>query len=1340
MKFNTLGVRIASGFVCILLILMVAILISIFSIQSVNKISTKIQTKQAPIVIASMEVLNGVNSSLAALRGWMILGDKQFNLQREKSWAIIDANKTKLDHYTRNMKDSKHVKQLNSLAIMLDKFKIYQVEIEQIAHDKKNIKGLQILFNQAEPLGDKIITNITKLIDLEKKQLASPQRKQLLSYMADFRGSMGMVLANVRAFLLSGDEAYAVKLGDYWRINTKSFQKVQIKEHLLTGLQKRFFDDLIYYRDTFTPLPNAMLKMRRSNDWNQANFLLKTKAVPTAREITKILRDLSIEQQHSMSQAFTLQEHQLVTLIQLEWILLFFGILASALLAYLITRSVTKPIKAAIEVANKISKGDYSMKKKINGFVEAEALGTAFTQMNAQVEDQINTRTKTLEYQSWLKENVASISENISQLSSSKELAEYVLTCLAEALKAHCAVFYIHEKVLENDAMFELSLLAAYGYKKRKNINTKIQLDDGLLGQCAKEKKAIIMTDVPKDYISINSGLGEETPKNIYLMPVLFNDIVLAVIEIASFSYFKPMQIDFLEQISKTIGINLYNIYNVEASKKALQRSKELSEELLAQQEELRASNEELEEKTKILVESEGELKTQSEELQASNEELEEKSNFLQEQKQEIENKNQSLEVAKGEIEAKARELEKTGTYKSEFLANMSHELRTPLNSLLILSKSLADNDEGNLTKEQVEESNIIYHGGQELLILINDILDLSKVEAGKMELLLEDVKIKNIATDVQLQFKPISESKNIHFKAEFSKSLPKSMRIDEQKVSQVLKNLLSNAFKFTKKGSVKLLIHRPDAKEVFTRDTLTKGDVVAFSVIDTGVGIPADKQADIFEAFQQADGSTSREYGGTGLGLTISRQLAFLMGGLIQLKSEEGKGSTFTLYLPIDGIENNAQKSPDQDRIAEPKEAPLSEKEKIVAPVEEAAWIDDDRDAVKPDANSLLIIEDDEAFATILLKEGRNQGFLCILSRSGNGGLHLAMQYQPKAIVLDLGLPDMRGELVLQKLKQHLKTRHIPVHIVSASDKNTSLMEAGAIGFLQKPASNKDLKQTFNHIENLLDKKIKKLLIVEDDKSSQVAIRKLVQSKQVSILMANDGKSAHEKILKEDIDCIVLDLNLPDITGFELLKNLSKEPITLPPVIVYTGKELTDKEYAELRGFTSSIVVKGADSPERLLDEVSLFLHSIDAKLPKAQHEMIKRLHAPEEVLEGRQILLVDDDMRNLFALKKVLKKHGLLVEVAKDGQCALNVLSEKEGIDLVIMDIMMPVMDGYTAIEKIRAQTHLRNLPIIALTAKAMPEDKQKCINVGASDYLAKPVDVDRLLSLMRIWLGKT
>lgn len=1005
--------------------------------------------------------------------------------------------------------------------------------------------------------------------------------------------------------------------------------------------------------------------------------------------------------------------------------------LLSLFFSLLIIRVINRQLKNTARVAEKVAEGNYDVKIKLQN--KYDQLGQSLIKMTEALrtksQELINEQQK-LKDQDWLKSNQSTLISEIQGINDVTDFCQQVLNNLVPMVKGHLGLFYLKDQQEDN---VTIQLMASYAFSNRHQLSNKLTLGEGLVGQSILEKKKILLLNAPANYLEISSGSGKTMPKNILVQPIIFEENVIAALEIASVCSFHHKEQELIRLAAENLGVMLNNIKSRQETEALLIISQEMAEELQTQQEELRSSNEELEQKTKVLKDSENELKAQSEELQAANEELEEKGEYLERQKNEIEIKNSELESAKESLEHKAKELEKAGKYKSEFLANMSHELRTPLNSLLILSKSLSENDEGNLTDEQISECQIIHNGGKELLTLINDILDLSKVEAGKMDVILDGVSLKRIEEDLKAQFYPIAKQQNLKFMVETDKSLPQVVHLDEQKVLQILKNLLSNSFKFTDSGTIYLKIHpaRLPASEHQKETVNQKG--IGFSVIDSGIGIPRHQQEAIFNAFQQADGSTSRQYGGTGLGLTISRQLATLMGGFIKLASDLGSGTMFTLILPTEYDLNCYQHSEE--------ELPSEEIQKLSAIVdEELIWIRDDRKEITKDSNVLLIIEDDKNFANILIKEGKAHGFLCIVTNRGSQGLSLAIKYQPIAIILDLGLPDMPGGQILSALKEHLGTRHIPVHIVSARERDATVLEAGAIGYLQKPVKQEELRSVFSNIEKILQKNIKKLLIVEDDRSSQKAMQELIKNDFIDILVVDNGQDAKRQIQKGDLDCIVLDLKLPGMSGIDLLKSLSKEKIQIPPVIVYTGRALTDGEYSLLRKFTSSIVIKGADSPERLFDEVSLFLHSVDSNLPKEQKKIIEELHTPEKVLQGKQVLIVDDDMRNLFALSKILKKYGLKVEVAKDGKFALQVLAKQEVVDLVIMDIMMPVMDGYTAIAMIREQSQFKDLPIIALTAKAMPEDRQKCIDVGASDYLSKPVDVHKLLSLMRVWLGKS
>lgn len=739
---------------------------------------------------------------------------------------------------------------------------------------------------------------------------------------------------------------------------------------------------------------------------------------------------------------------------------------------------------------------------------------------------------------------------------------------------------------------------------------------------------------------------------------------------------------------------------------------KGLNEELQSQQEELKQMNEELEEQAQN-------LKQQQEELQMTNEELEE-------QTQALESRNKEVENARVEIERKSEQLEVSSRYKSEFLANMSHELRTPLNSLLILSKDLSENKNKNLTEEQVESAEIIYKSGRDLLTLINEVLDLSKIEAGKMDVNVEKIELNNLINSILKDFRAQASQKGLALKSILADGIPPYIKSDQQRLNQILRNLLSNAIKFTEQGHIEIRVSPGSAGRII------------ISVEDTGIGIPPEKQDAIFEAFQQADGGTSRKYGGTGLGLSISRELARILGGKISLTSEFGKGSVFSLDLPVE-VESTRDINVKQRETA----YSLMNDSRVIHNTEtylNYPSVPDDRESIKPNDKVVLLIEDDMVFAAVLMKQAHEKGFKCLAASTGEDGVNLAFQYKPAAIILDLDLPGMSGHDVLSKLKNSPQVRHIPVHIMSVNERSLQPIKSGAVEYLVKPVEKKDLDQAFNRIEMFVDRKMKNLLIVEDDKNSRKAIMTLIGNGDVKCFEAESGKEALNIFDSNQVDCIVLDLGLPDMSGFEFIQKL--EDVTngeLPPIVVYTGRELSRDESTELQRYAESIIIKGVKSEERLLDETALFLHRTVSKLPANKQKIISQLYDPEAIFHGKKILLTDDDMRNVFALSKILKDKGMQIVRAENGKRALEALSATSDIDLVLMDIMMPEMDGYEAMRKIRSELGMTSIPIIALTAKAMKDDKHKCIEAGANDYITKPVDVEKLLSLMRVWLTK-
>ncbi|MGC8864223.1 MAG: response regulator [Bacteroidales bacterium] len=966
-----------------------------------------------------------------------------------------------------------------------------------------------------------------------------------------------------------------------------------------------------------------------------------------------------------------------------------------------------------------------------------DLLGNALVQMrnNLKKLSEVNAAN------SWLQSSIVETGNVLRGEKSAEDLAGELLSKLAQILKFQAGALYL----MQGDI---LKLTGTYAFSHRKSPLTEFKLGEGLVGQAALEKKVIIFDNVPPQFIYIQSGLAEGEAPQVILQPFLFHGQVVGVLELASTRPWTDLQCTFLDQVEESIAIAFHSIQTHQEMKRLLLATQEMAEELRVQQEELREANEELEQQAKALKESEASLQAQQEELRVTNEELEEKTRILEQQKAAIAIKNQELENAKSEIERKAREVEKASQYKSEFLANMSHELRTPLNSLLILSKSLMDNKKGNLTPDQVEAAQIIYNSGNELLTLINDILDLSKIEAGRLDINPETVDTESIASYVKMHFNHIAAQKGLEFKVMVADDVPAQFQTDRLRLEQILKNLLSNAIKFTSQGYVSFEISMADKpQKSFKTPALQKGPVIAFSVADTGIGIPNDKQDLIFEAFKQADGSTSRKYGGTGLGLSISKELSRLLGGEIHLESEPGKGSRFTVYLPIkttgeslnkEKVENKPLKNEIPSETSHTQEDPLLDENPPAPPKVES--IPDDRNIIAAGDRVLLIVEDDASFATVLAGQAREKGFKVLACATGEEGLELAAQFKPAAIILDINLPGMNGWDVLERIKDNPALRHIPVHIMSAYDEDIEAYRKGAIGYLTKPVNPEELELAFDRIGHYLNSQMRELLLVEDDKNLRKSIKSIIGEKDIKITDADSGKAALEALRSRNFDCMVLDLGLPDMSGFELLRAIKNDKeIKAPPVIVYTGRELTREEDKELHQYTDSIIIKGVKSEERLLDETALFLHRVVSEMPPQQQEIISFLHDRDTIFRNKKILIVDDDMRNVIALTRVLEEKEIIVRAAENGQMAIDMLNREPDIHLVLMDIMMPVMDGYETIRKIREIPQFRGLPIIALTAKAMKEDRNRCISAGASDYISKPVNVDKLLSLIRVWLHK-
>jgi CheY-like chemotaxis protein len=810
----------------------------------------------------------------------------------------------------------------------------------------------------------------------------------------------------------------------------------------------------------------------------------------------------------------------------------------------------------------------------------------------------------------------------------------------------------------------------------------------------------------------------------------------------------------FLDQLTESIGIVLNTIAASMRTEELLKQSQSLAEELQAQQKELTETNTRLEQQAQSLTASEELLKEQQEQLQQTNAELEEKAELLVVQNREVERKNSEIEQARRSLEEKAEQLALTSRYKSEFLANMSHELRTPLNSLLILARLLSENGSSNLTEKQVEYARTIYSSGNDLLALINDILDLAKIESGTMSVDVDQILFNDLREYLDRTFRQVAQDKKLNFAIELNEQLPRAIDSDSKRLQQVLKNLLANAFKFTERGQVKLDIRVATSGWSIDHETLNRADrVIAFSVTDTGIGIAPDKQQIIFEAFQQADGTTSRKYGGTGLGLSISREITRLLGGELRLTSTLGLGSTFTLYLPqiYLAVENKIQEPSNIRNIGNVSSISSARREvgsknrpidPLATPLITPSFIDskiaDDRENIHAGDQVLLIIEDDLSFARILLDMARQEGFKGIIATRGDLGIAMAREFKPVAIMLDIRLPAMDGWMVLDRLKHDPSTRHIPVHTMSVEEGQQRSLQQGAIAYLQKPISSEALSGALTNIKQFVERPVKRLLIVEDDEVQRNSIADLIGNGDVTSIAVGTGADALEALKLGQYDCIVLDLGLPDMTGFELIEQIKQEmALRYLPIIVYTGKDLTPQEETELRRVSETIIVKDVRSPERLLDETALFLHRVQANLPDTQRQMLEQLYQNDPVLAGKKVLIIDDDVRNIFALTSLLEHYEIEVFYAENGQDGIILLQNHADINIALVDIMMPEMDGYETMRTIRQAEQFSGLPMIALTAKAMKGDREKCLEAGASDYITKPVDIEQLLSLLRVWL---
>ena len=1169
-----------------------------------------------------------------------------------------------------------------------------------------------------------------------------------VEHVGDIAADFQRLRVNIREFIIANNQSshdkYHVRV---LKLREKIDASVKILEtELPDGNAHKLFATLVQARSNFTPHLSRIMELTTPRTYDKAITYLNSDAVSAAEhdELNALdaLRAYLVSNAEKISTA-NIDSAKTSGVVIL--CLAFGSSLLATIMTILITRSITKPLRIILDsvlsqqevgkerarLVGAISGGDLDRQviisvplrvntdqvsndevgRLLNAIIEMShvqhELDLAFSEMTCSLR---RNREQTSQH-NWFRNGQSELNAILRGDKTIVDLTSQVLTFLTEYLGAGVGVFYIYE---QNESI--LRVAAKYAVSQHKHPNERISLGEGLAGQAALEKRMIILKESPPDYLRISSGLGESLPATIVVLPLLHNDAVVGLLEIGSFNAFSENDIEFLKQIMEALAIAL----NVT-------RSRHLVNDLLEQ--------------TQSQTE---ELRVQQEELQQTNEELEERAQMLEQQREQIRAQNREVEETGRELQRKADELEQVSTYKSEFLANMSHELRTPLNSLMILSSLLKDNRDGNLTTKQVEFAATMNGAGRDLLNLINDILDLSKIESGHLEFHYEKLIPSELSDQLKMVFTPITGEKGITLSVTLDDSVPEAIVTDCQRIRQILNNLLSNSCKFTSKGTVTLRVYTPDAHE-----NMLDTAAVAFAVSDTGIGIPDDKLSVIFNAFQQADGSTSRTYGGTGLGLSISRQLARAMGGEISLTSEVGKGSTFTLFLPVNSASN-------LDPVIKEHYVSISPPRTVATPVIAAphnkdttpimdksfdmlpAPIPDDREKLQSGSRSILIIEDDLTFAGILAEIVRGRSFSVLVAADGESGIALAERYQPNAILLDVMLPHIDGWGVMRNLKDNPVTRHIPVHFITCLEDRQKAMNMGAIGFVTKPVNSEQLDAVLNSLETVIEKTMKMLLIVEDDQDQARAMVALLEVRNVTIKVADSGDKAIEFLTNDQFDCIVLDLGLADMGAYELLEELKKcDPEHRIPVIIHTGRELTHEDERRLHHYAESIIIKGAKSPERLLNEVTLFLHLVETSLEPGKQRMLRSALDNEATLDGKKVLIVDDDMRNIFSLSSALAEKNITIYEAENGREALKQLDAFPDIDLVLMDIMMPEMDGYEAMRRIRTDPRFRTLPIIALTAKAMIGDREECFNAGASDYIPKPVDMQKLFSLLRVWL---
>lgn len=1182
--------------------------------------------------------------------------------------------------------------------------------------------GLLILSSVASFYSNKELISTSKLVNHTNSVIIELDNLRSIVTSAE-TGQRGFIISNNRIFLDLYEGAYEKALASHKRIKDLTSDNAIQQRNLDTI--KTLIDQRFRQMRTVIELANGTRTQNRSSLFTDNAEMIKGK------KIMEQLRAISVrikQEEDRLLKSRMATQAQYIRLTPIILVIAALISIAISIVAYLRIKSdldervrkqkedeakylETQDRIARMEsLTSKIAKGDYKVRSKDVAKDELGRIGIALNEMADSLEQNFNE----LERRNWLQTGTAELNTAVLGQKLITQVSSKIISAVTNYLNAPIGTVYIYQNL-------QLKFAAGYGISQAPELLSL--KNGGLIGQVAQDRKLLVINNVPDHYTTIQSSVGQARPTHLVIFPCVYDRELVGVIEIGLLRHPESLELDYLRANAENIAISLNTAVNFERTQELLEETQSQSEELQAQHSELENINIELEAQTQKLQASEEELKVQQEELQQANQELEERTRALEE-------KNLVILERNLEVQKKAEELALSTKYKSEFLANMSHELRTPLNSILLLSRLLDENAEKNLTEEQREYARVIQSSGNGLLSLIDEILDLSKIEAGKMDLEYHQVNLTDVRESMRGIFEPISREKGLAFKTSSATDLPSFIETDKLRLEQVLKNLLSNAIKFTASGSVSLEITHSVADSNF----------ISFIVKDTGIGIPAEKQQLIFEAFQQADGSTRRKYGGTGLGLSISRELVKLLGGTIEVQSTSGEGSVFTISIP-----KSKQYHPNKDadteqpaEIAAPeaKGARLPNTDQFIAPVIPES-IEDDRTEIKEKDKFILIIEDDVNFAKSLRDYTQTRGYKAVVAVRGDEGILLAKQLKPTGILLDLQLPVKSGWEVMEELKNDPATRHIPVHIMSSHHQKTQSLQKGALAFIDKPVAFEQMQEIFTRLEHALIRDGKKVLIIEENTKHAKALAHFLETFHINSEVKSDIADGVQA-LKQEADCVILDMGIPDRNAYEMLEKIKKNPgLEDLPIIIFTGRSLSMAEEQRIKLYADSIVVKTAHSYQRVLDEISLFLHLVEENSVKKEKKSYARLGMLNEVLKNKTVLIVDDDVRNIFSLSKSLEALQMNIVTAIDGKEALQKLKENKHIDIVLLDMMMPELDGYETAKTIRKNIGWRNLPIIAVTAKAMTGDREKCINAGASDYITKPVDIDQLISLLRVWL---